>query len=67
MMMFLDMSSLGAKCPGCRYVSLPAKRVLEMFVSSRYDALFFNPSGKWLSWTRELAAEALDAGRLGPG
>ena len=67
MLMFLDLNSLKAKFPGCRYVSLPAKNVLEMFVASRYDSLFFNPAGKWSAWTRELAAEALEAGRLGPG
>jgi hypothetical protein len=67
MMMFLDLDSLAAKFPGCRYVSQPAKKVLEMFVASRYDSLFFNPEGQWSSWEKEQAAEALEAGRLGPG
>ena len=67
MMMFLDTDSLRAKFPGCRFVSLPAKTVLELFVASAFDALFFNPDGKWSSWSRAAAAEALEAGRRGPG
>jgi hypothetical protein len=64
MLMFLDEASLQKKFPGCRYVSVPARKALEIFVASRYDSLFFNPAGQWSSCTRPQAAEFLDAGRL---
>ncbi len=64
MLMFLDEASLQKKFPGCRYVSMPARKALELFVASRYDSLFFNPAGQWSTCTRAQAAEFLEAGRL---
>lgn len=65
--MYLEAKSLQASIPGCRFIFQPAKSVLEMFVSSRYDFLIFDLKGQWLSWNRAKAEEVLEAGRLGPG
>ncbi len=62
---FLDAEALAARFPGCRFVRLPADKVLELFVASRYDALFYAIDGRWMSSSRDEAAYMLAVGREG--